>query len=63
MSGVNIYSCPYCGKRFGHKGSFRVHLRTHTGEKPFNCNICGKRFTQKIHVLRHQHTHNRYGVV
>lgn len=51
------YSCNYCGKIFYHKGSFRAHLRTHTGEKPFVCSICNRSFTQKVHLVRHIATH------
>ncbi|XP_071444707.1 uncharacterized protein [Hetaerina americana] len=33
--------------------SFRQHLRTHTGIKPFGCEVCEARFTRKGDVERH----------
>uniref|UniRef100_A0A667XJ64 C2H2-type domain-containing protein n=1 Tax=Myripristis murdjan TaxID=586833 RepID=A0A667XJ64_9TELE len=51
------FSCSFCGKTFGRKGTLRRHMINHTGEKPFSCSVCGKRFRLKEQVQAHMSQH------
>ncbi|XP_055608481.1 ichor [Uranotaenia lowii] len=56
-----VHRCNICNRGFLNKSNIKVHLRTHTGEKPFRCEVCAKAFRQKAHLLKHQQIHKRIG--
>ncbi|CAO3623390.1 unnamed protein product [Mucor fragilis] len=54
------YVCKFCFKKFMRPSSLKIHIYSHTGEKPFNCTHagCRRRFSVQSNMRRHLRVHS-----
>jgi len=45
--------CPICDKKYYNSDGLKIHIRGHTGERPFLCTTCGKSFKRKSDLKEH----------
>ena len=52
------HKCPHCTAEYTQACRLKMHLRQHTGEKPYPCKYCSMTFAQSTHRASHmKHAH------
>lgn len=54
-----MFTCNECGKGFPLKERLKLHVRTHTGYKPYKCSECEKSFARGGQLVQHRRTHTQ----
>ena len=56
-----VHPCRTCGYECKSTGHFKVHLRSHTGERPYACDweACDRAFNRSDELSRHRFTHTK----
>uniref|UniRef100_A0A3P8TMF8 C2H2-type domain-containing protein n=1 Tax=Amphiprion percula TaxID=161767 RepID=A0A3P8TMF8_AMPPE len=54
-----MLSCSVCGLQRQFHSQMKLHMRSHTGEKPYSCSSCSKKFTRKAMLTQHMVVHSK----
>ncbi|XP_066969970.1 zinc finger and BTB domain-containing protein 7A-like isoform X5 [Macrobrachium rosenbergii] len=54
---VRLHRCPHCKYSSYRTDTLKIHIRTHTGERPYTCPHCPSRFAQQGTLTHHIRTH------
>ncbi|XP_024084729.1 zinc finger protein 27 isoform X2 [Cimex lectularius] len=54
---ARLFPCLECGKTFNSRSSQQIHIRIHTGEKPYGCRFCWKAFGDGGTLRKHERIH------
>ena len=51
------HECSLCKKMYSRASALKIHMRIHTGEKPFLCEVCNRSFAQAGGLESHRRSH------
>lgn len=52
--------CKICHKRYSHKNSLRLHMKSHSGDNVHLCDVCGKSLSSTDKLQLHKRIHTGY---
>ncbi|KAF7991185.1 hypothetical protein HCN44_002747 [Aphidius gifuensis] len=52
--------CPQCSKIFNKASVLKIHMRIHSGERPYACKLCEKKFVRRTALRQHALTHTDF---
>ncbi|KAI1707067.1 zinc-finger double domain-containing protein [Ditylenchus destructor] len=58
MLPLSKHQCAVCRKHFSSGSALQIHMRTHTGERPYKCDCCSRTFTTRGNLKVHMSTHD-----